>query len=164
MRIGQQDAENLNQVACQAKGMPYVPRVTGLINTKHLNLNLAGDEVRAAIAKVLKERKVMEYRQVESVLNEELCERYLYFRLELDQLPELNWNDGSQIMTLKCAKHLPCNIPRIKKKKKSKKEKEKASVTSHQSVGLFENMDDNLSDKHSQQSKAEPQDDIEEVG
>jgi len=85
----------LNQVAHQARGFSYIPKTPTIISTKHLNLNQAGDEVRNAIVKLLKERDLKDYRQVEFVLNEELCERYLYFKLEIDQLPELNWTDGS---------------------------------------------------------------------
>jgi hypothetical protein len=53
------------------KGIQYIPKLlpNHLINTKQLNLNFAGDEVLSALNKLLREKKIAEYRQVEYVLN-----------------------------------------------------------------------------------------------
>jgi len=153
MRIGPQDADNLNQIAHATKGLPYIPRQPALpvlINTSKLNLNHVGDEIRAAMTRLLKEKNIQDYRQVQAVLNDELCEKYLFFQLEIDSLPELNWTDGSQMMSLRCVKHLPCKLPKSKKKKKKSKKENESPVNEKRSVGLFENDYPEQVERHSQ--------------
>ena len=59
---------------------------------------------------------------VVKVLNEELCEKVLFFTVDIESLPELNWTDGTQSMSLKCVKHHKDAEKKGKGKKKKKSE------------------------------------------
>jgi hypothetical protein len=43
--------------------------------------------------------------------------------MDIDSLPDLNWEDGTQSMTLKCIKHHKSYLPEPKHKVKKNKKK-----------------------------------------
>ena len=50
--------------------------------------------------------QVTEYQKVIHCLNKEICEPLLKFSFVVENMPELNWEDGTQKMILRCEKHL----------------------------------------------------------
>ena len=56
------------------------------------------------------------------MLNSELCVKVLFFSVDIESLPELNFDNGTQTMSLKCVKHHKGVEHKGKTKKKKKSE------------------------------------------
>ena len=76
------------------------------------DLNMIGPEVQTMIKELLSKHKITEYSQVVTILNSNLLEPKLFISVEMDTLPDLDWNDGSMSMTLKCVRHLKSYEPK----------------------------------------------------
>ena len=76
------------------------------------DLNIIGPEVQVMIEELLSKHKITEFSQVVTILNTELCEPKLFISVEMDTLPDLDWNDGSMSMVLKCVRHLKSYEPK----------------------------------------------------
>ena len=86
------------------------------------DLNRLDNEICGLIQNVLNRQQISEYSTVVKILNQELCEPTLFFTVDIESLPELNWSEGTQSMSLKCVKHHKGLEPKGKYKKKKKQE------------------------------------------
>lgn len=75
-------------------GRPRLYPDTRLLQANGINLNELGAEPQRMIKELLASKKITEYTQVAKVLNDELCEKTFRIQLDIDSLPDLNWNDG----------------------------------------------------------------------
>ena len=69
------------------------------------DLNFLPSFILDKIVEILADLKIMDYRKVCETINNEYCQPVLKFYFIIDSVPELDWKDGSQTMTLRCGKH-----------------------------------------------------------
>ena len=77
------------------------------------------------------------------ILNSQYCQPILKFFFIIDSVPELNWDDGSQYMTLRCGKHLEEEAAR------QQLGENRANVRIQKKAALLEAADQKLPDQDS---------------